>query len=241
MNKFYDMIACDYDRQIAEDIEEGRFPYAAYGEMQDMIASYIFENKHLSEAKILDIGIGTASMYEKIMPQKYSLYGLDISEKMLEVAKLRLPQAQLYHQDILEGLPEGLENANFDYIIINFVCMHFPLPTLINLIARLTRNLSPFGKIFISDIMFADAGKRKAFLSAHQECLSKKYHYHSFEQIVAKSDDALALSFMEFNEYSGILIIEKYYESSLHYEDSLVKYKTNTMKWKSNQSKSSRE
>ena len=47
----------------------------------------------------------------------------------------------------------------------------------------------------------------------------------------------LALSFMEINTYTGLLLIENYYESSLHFEESLIKYKTNTMKWKSNHSR----
>ena len=241
MDKFYDTIAKDYDSLVEEDIKNDCFPYGAYREMGDIIANYIFDNKHLSKAKILDLGVGTAALYQKLMPRKFSLTGIDSSKRMLEIAALKFPNAKFYNSDILKGLPEELNSEKYDYIILNYVVMHFDDKTVIDLINQLVRHLSPFGKIFIGDIMFLDEKRREAFCNANPKTLSYGYFFHTYSEVVNKADDMLALSFMELNLYTGILIVEKYYERSLHFEESLIKYKSNTVKWKSSLEKKQRE
>ncbi len=241
MKELYDELAREYDQIIQEDIRLNRFPYAAYEEMQDIIANYIYDNRHIDVAEVFDIGIGTASLYDKINPQKLHLTGLDISEKMLEVAKLRFPDASLMQHDILKGIPFQLRNKRFDFIVVNYLFKHFDQTTAIALINQLIDYLAPFGKIFIGDVMFLDHDRKKLYLENHPDDNYSFYHYHTYSSIVKKIDDKLALSFMELNPYTGLLIVEKYYESSLHFEESMIKYKSNTVKWKSNQSQKQRE
>jgi putative AdoMet-dependent methyltransferase len=241
MDRFYDMIAKDYDQLIQDDVSNQSFPYAAYEDIQNIIASYVSENQQLDQAKILDLGIGTASLYERIIPEKYTLTGIDNSNEMLELAKLRFSEVQLYNHDLLKGLPEAIKNEKYDYIIISYVFKHFDLDYVVNMINQLGSYLAPFGKILIGDIMFSDEIKQKLHLDNHPENKNPGYFYHNFQDIVRKTDDIFALSFMEINEYSGILIIDKYYERSLHFEETLVKYKSNTEKWKSSQSQKKRE
>ena len=241
MDKFYDQIACEFDQLVQEDIKNNQFPYAAYDALQDIIIEYVYENKHISKAKILDIGIGTASLYEKIMPDKLDLTGIDISKRMLEVAKLRIPEAKLISHDILKGLPEEILTEKYDYIVINYLFKHFDSDFMINLVNLLSNLLSPFGKIFIGDILFLDETCKKTYLTDHPDNLNPNYYYHTFSEVVNRSDDLLALSFMELNYFTGLLIIEKYYESALHFEETLIKYKSNTVKWKSSRSQKKRE
>lgn len=241
MDKYYDMIALDYDQLVEEDVKKDQFPYGGYLELQEIIINEIVDNKHLSQANILDIGIGTASLYEKIAPSKINVTGIDVSKKMLEIAKLKFSNATLIHHDIMEGIPEELHDNKYDYIVINYVLRHFDLDALVSLTNQLVEYLSPFGKIFVGDLMFLSSSDKEQFLSVHPEVLSYRYHFHAFEEIIEKAGEILALSFMEINQYTGILIIEKYYESPLHFEESLLKYKSNTEKWKSSQSRKKRE
>lgn len=235
------MIALDYDQLIEEDILHDSFPYGGCRDLQDIIVSKIFDNKHLSKANILDIGIGTASMYERFSPDSIVLTGIDASKKMLEVAKLRLPQANLIMHDMLKGLPEELDGTSYDYIVMNYFCMHFDLNTLISFVHQLANYLTPFGKIFIGDLMFLNPLIKNQYIAHHPLVLNYHYHFHTFEEIIEQTGDSLALSFMEINSYTGILIIDKYHESPLHFEESLLKYKSNTEKWKSSQSRKKRE
>ena len=112
---------------------------------------------------------------------------------------------------------------------------------MINIVNLLSNFLAPFGKIFIGDILFLDETCKNTYLTDHPENLNPNYYYHTFSEVVNRTDELLALSFMELNSFTGILIIEKYYESALHFEESLIKYKSNTVKWKSSQSQKKRE
>ena len=241
MNKFYDMIAKDYDQIVEDDVLNCSFPYSGHKEMQDIILGYIYDNKHLSKPKILDVGIGTASLYEKLIPDSFDLTGIDISKKMLEISKLKFPDAKLFSHDILKGIPKEIQNQKFDYIVVDYVIKHFDIDTAVSLIDKLSEYLAPFGKIFVGDIMFLEETRKRLYLHDHTDLLSYNYHFHTYNDFVCKASDLLNISYMELNTYTGILIIEKYYESSLHFEDSLIKYKTNTVKWKSTQSKNKRE
>ncbi len=241
MNSFYDEIASEYDQLVQDDVNQNRFPYGAYEEMQYQVADYIFSNKHITKAQVLDVGIGTGSLYEKIMPEKLELTGIDNSEKMLEIARFRLPESRLVNHNILKGMPIDIKDDHFDYIVVDYLFKHFDVKTIVSLINQLVKKLAPFGKIFIGDIMFLDEGRKTAYLNANPDDLYPGYHYHSYSELITKLDDDLALSFLEINQYTGLMIIEKYYENPLHFEESLIKYKTNTVKWKSNQTQKSRE
>lgn len=239
MKKYYNDLANIYDQLVREDIRLNKFPYAAYSDIQDIVAGYIYDNKQT--ANILDIGIGTASLYEKIMPEKFKLTGIDISERMLDISRLRVPDATLILHDILKGIPEEIAHMKFDYIIINYLFKHFDLETVKSLINQLIPHLLPFGKIIVGDIMFLDNEKKKLYLLSHSEKIIPSYNYHTYSDIVSNSNNHLSFNFMELNDYTGILIIEKYYESTLHFEETLIKYKSNTVKWNSNQKQKNRE
>jgi hypothetical protein len=64
--------------------------------------------------------------------------------------------------------------------------------------------------------------------------LEEHYLYlRVYEEILERLDDHFDLSFMEINQYTGLIIVEKLYQNSLQYEETLVQYKSNTEKWKS--------
>ncbi len=239
--KYYDDIAKNYDQMVKDDIKNNSFPFSGHEEVEHMICSYIDEFPQKRRVEILDIGIGTASIYERLLPESFNLTGIDFSEKMLEVSKLRVPDGSFYKHDILMGLPEDIRSKKFDFIIINYLFKHFDIKTVTDLINTLKDNLAPFGKIFIGDILFLDDVHKKICLTRHKEYLSSEYHYHLYAQIVKRMKDEFQLSFMEINEYTGIVIIENYYEYALQFEECLVKYKSNTAKWKSSHPQKKRE
>jgi len=63
-----------------------------------VIKKFILENNPKSK-KILEIACGTGAIL-KYLSKKYKVYGLDISEEMLSVAKKKVPKAKLSHQDM---------------------------------------------------------------------------------------------------------------------------------------------
>jgi len=235
----YDDIAIDYNNLIDQDICNHSFPYAGYKLIQELLTDDLSSKK--KKVKILDIGCGTAKLYEHLLPSKYSLVGIDQSIKMLEVAKKRYPDATFIHQDILQGMPEKLSNKKFDYIVINYVFMHFSFKITLDLIHLLIKHLNEFGKIIIGDLLFMNPPIKQEFFYNHQDYADLDLHFHLYSQYVNKMNEQLALSFFEVNDYTGMMIIENINEFTLLFEDPLVKYKSNTAKWRSTHPQRNRE
>jgi putative AdoMet-dependent methyltransferase len=227
--------ASQYDQVVQEADRLNQFPFAGYDDMLTQIADMICSAKHLSVAEVLDLGIGTGQLYQKIPPEKISLRGLDRSDQMLEIAKLRLPGANLVKQDFTEGLPEDFRKRNYDFIVATYALHHLELSEYLKLIDYCLTFLSPFGKLIIGDILFTDELSRQRTMEENQELWDETEHYHAFSELIELLDGRLAMSFLKISFCAGIIVIEKYHETTLHFEDSLVKYKSNTVKWKSNQ------
>ncbi|MDY0374082.1 MAG: class I SAM-dependent methyltransferase, partial [Candidatus Izemoplasmatales bacterium] len=157
MSSLFGMDASQYDQIVQESDRLNQFPFAGYDEVLTQIADMIRSAKHLSVAEILDLGIGTGQLYQKLSPDKYSLFGIDNSEEMLEIAKLKLPGARLMAHDFLKGMPEGLKKRKFDFIVATYAFHHVNISDFVKLIDYYLGYLSPFGKLLIGDILFTDA------------------------------------------------------------------------------------
>ncbi len=235
----YDEIAKRYNDLVNQDVHHHAFPYSGYQLIQDLITDDLSNKK--KRVKILDIGCGTGKLYEHLLTSKYSLLGIDQSKKMLEIAQESYPDAKFIHHDILQGMPETLKKNKFDYIVLNYVCMHFSFKTTLDLLNLLIKYLSDCGKIIIGDLLFLNPPIKQEFFYNHQDYTDLDLHFHLYSQFVNKMSEQLALSFFEINDYTGMMIIENINEFTLHFEDPLVKYKSNTAKWRSTHPQRNRE
>ena len=104
---------------------------------------------HIPFQSALDLGCGTGEMLKLILqkdPHK-ELYGIDISEEMLAVAKSKLPeQVQLFLGDS-ELLP--FSDGSFDVVYCNDSFHHYPAPQ--NVLREVRRVLKPGGTFLIGD------------------------------------------------------------------------------------------
>ena len=75
-----------------------------------------------SLGSILDLGCGTGLTGEKIRPHCTNLEGIDLSKKMLEIAKSRNVYDKLSHVDIVEYL--SYAKLEFDYFIATDVFVY---------------------------------------------------------------------------------------------------------------------
>ncbi len=74
--------------------------------------------------KILDVGCGNGSMAIELMKIGYDVYGIDASEKGIDIAKKTYPE-RFFLQDInSKSIPKELENIKFDTIISTEVIEH---------------------------------------------------------------------------------------------------------------------
>jgi SAM-dependent methyltransferase len=97
---------------------------------------------------VLELGCGTGSILKRLQ-DAYEISGLDISGKMLSVARKKVPRSKLYRQDMVDFRIDG----RFDVIICVFDSInhvrHFS--DWKKVFAAVSRHLSP-GGCFIFDI-----------------------------------------------------------------------------------------
>lgn len=139
--------ADQYDKKVLSDL--GDYIRENYFEVLDRVieCSGIKEN-----LKVLNIGIGTGLLEERIKSQAH-LFGIDISEKMMEkVREKKLPVTLMYGS--FTDIP--FENAVFDRIVSTFAFHHLTPQEKKMAFAEMDRVLCGQGRIVIGDFMFLD-------------------------------------------------------------------------------------
>ena len=104
---------------------------------------------HIPFQSALDLGCGTGEMLKLILQKDpfKELYGIDISEEMLAVAKSKLPeQVQLFQGDS-EMLP--FSDGSFDVVYCNDSFHHYPSPQ--NVLREVHRVMKPGGTFLMGD------------------------------------------------------------------------------------------
>ncbi|MBP5469918.1 MAG: class I SAM-dependent methyltransferase, partial [Candidatus Riflebacteria bacterium] len=119
-SKGFDLWAEEYDLYVKKTENTGKYPFAGYTNILDSI----FKTIHgIPNAKILDLGFGTAPISSKLYKEGYEIWGQDFSKSMLDHAKAKMPDAHLFLKDFSEGLDEKIKENKFDYIIATY-CLH---------------------------------------------------------------------------------------------------------------------
>lgn len=142
-NIFKENSKMNYNRQaeIYDESGDGKFVAPMYGEIVNRIRS-------ANPKKLLDVGCGTGNVLIKLdTNEELSLYGLDISEKMIETAKKNLGNnAELKIGDS-EYMP--WEDDFFDVIVCNASFHHYPNPE--KVLFEMKRVLKSNGLLIIGD------------------------------------------------------------------------------------------
>lgn len=150
-DKGFDLWADGYDKSVDGSDEDGTYPFAGYKRILNEICSRVLKNK--SKA-VLDIGSGTGTLTMKLYEQGCQIRGQDFSEKMIELARARMPEAEFYQGDFSKGLVEELKQHRYDAIIATYSLHHLPDSQKIDFIKEILPLLRDGGCLYIGDIMF---------------------------------------------------------------------------------------
>lgn len=150
-NKGFDLWADGYDTSVGISDEEGSYPFAGYKQILNEIYNRVLTGKGKS---VLDIGFGTGTLTTKLYEQGCNIWGQDFSEKMIELAKRKMPEAKLYKGDFSKGLVEELKKNKYDSIIATYSLHHLTDEQKVGLIKSLLTLLNDGGCIYIGDVIF---------------------------------------------------------------------------------------
>ncbi len=91
--------------------------------MYEYILSYFTDKE---EATILDIGCGSGNILAELVNGKRKLFGIDLSDNMIAVAKKRLNENAILQVADAKEIP--FQENQFEYIICNASFHHYPYP-----------------------------------------------------------------------------------------------------------------
>lgn len=147
----FDLWADDYDKSVGLSDDDGTYPFAGY----KMILNEIY-NRILSASgkMVLDIGFGTGALTSKLYERGCMIFGQDFSERMIELARDKMPHASLYQGDFSKGLVAELKQRKYDAIIATYSLHHLTDAEKINFLKELLPLLNKDGCIYIGDVAF---------------------------------------------------------------------------------------
>lgn len=147
----FDLWAKDYDVSVGLTDEAQDYPFAGY----KAILNAIYTKLLLSDAEtILDLGFGTGTLSHRLYEQGCQIYGQDFSEEMINIAKSKMPEAQLYRGDLTAGLVEALRGRRYDAIVASYALHHLEDSQKFSLIKHLLELLNEGGWLYIGDVAF---------------------------------------------------------------------------------------
>lgn len=150
-NKGFDLWADNYDNSTQISDNENTYPFAGYNEILDKICKRALGQ---SGKRVLDIGFGTGKLTYRLYKEGCEIYGQDFSERMLELAREKMPKAELFCGDFSFGLANELTKLKYDSIIAAYSLHHLDDNQKITFINSLLELLNSGGIICIGDVAF---------------------------------------------------------------------------------------
>ena len=108
IEKYYNLISSKYDKATVS------FDWIVPNEIENILVKY---NLIKDTLEVLDVGIGTGQTIDFLNNKNCNIYGIDISQKMLEIVKEKYPKVETYKHDISEGLNNLFKENKFDLVI----------------------------------------------------------------------------------------------------------------------------
>ena len=141
----------------------------------------------LSNKSVLDFGGGTGLIALPLAKQAKSVTLVDIADKMLAQARLKIESQKLANLDLIQQdlLLEPLEEE-FDLIIVSRVLHH--MPNLEASLAMFKEPLTHGGQLFIADYTKPDEEEHGFIISELEENLNQQGFSEITSQILYSSD-----------------------------------------------------
>lgn len=202
-DKEFDLWAEDYDRSVALSDGSGTYPFAGYRELLGEIYRRVLSG---GAKDVLDIGFGTGTLTAKLYESGCSISGQDFSEKMVELARSKMPEAALYCGDFSRRLAEPLTRKRYDAIVATYSLHHLTDRQKTGFIKGLLPLLREGGQLYIGDVAFETRAALEACRSAAGERWDGDEIYFVFDEL---KRDFPKMTFEAFSSCAGLLTLTR--------------------------------
>ena len=202
-NKGFDLWADGYDKSVGLSDEEKSYPFAGYTDVLGRIYQTVMAKEN---AKVLDIGFGTGTLTAKLYQGGCEIWGQDFSERMIELAGAKMPDARLFQGDFSKGLAGPLLSERFDFIIATYSLHHLTDSEKIGFINTLTGLLKEGGAVLIGDVAFESRQELDLCRQTEGEGWDEDEIYFVYNEM---REVFPAMGFEKFSYCAGVLALEK--------------------------------
>lgn len=199
----FDLWANNYENAVGVSDDDGSYPFAGYKAVLNTIYNSIMS---ASGKVILDIGFGTGTLSTKLYEQGCTIYGLDFSEKMIEIAQRKMPNAKLYQGDFANGLTDELKLNKYDAIISTYAIHHLNDKQKITFIKSLLPLLNEGGCIYFGDVAFKTRSELELCRTQAGDDWDDEEFYFVFDEI---NKSFPGMKFERISHCAGVLTIRK--------------------------------
>lgn len=199
----YDLWADGYAGQVHLLKDTDEYPYSGYTRLLNEVYQLVHE---VEGKRVFDVGFGTGILTRKLYQEGYQIVGVDLSERLVEMAKESMPNANFIHCDITMGLPMELLHEEFDIIYSTYTFHHLDRYEKPKFIAELLQHVRPGGKIIIGDLAFGSIKEVKQFRKEHKDAWQSNDMYLIFEEICK---DFNGVECKKISGCAGIAVITK--------------------------------
>ena len=171
----FDLWADEYEASVGQTERENRYPFAGYREVLGRIRSIVLTKPR---AAVLDLGFGTGMLTAELYRRGCRIWGQDFSERMIALARKKMPDACLIKGDFSEGLAPPLRDLKFDFITATYSLHHLTDEQKETFLPALRERLNEDGKLLIGDVAFrTEADRKKCRIEAGDEWDGEEYYF----------------------------------------------------------------
>ena len=199
----FDLWADGYDKSVAVSEENDEYPFAGYGQILNTIYNHVLTNPG---RQVLDIGFGTGTLTTKLYEQGCTIYGQDFSQRMIDLAQEKMPEAHLYQGDFTLGLANELTGQQYDAIIATYSLHHLSDTQKVRFFRDLLGLLAPNGCIYVGDVAFRTREELEACRRRMAEKWDEDEIYFVFEEL---NEAFPQLEFEPVTYCSGVLYLKR--------------------------------
>jgi 2-polyprenyl-6-hydroxyphenyl methylase/3-demethylubiquinone-9 3-methyltransferase len=168
--------------------------------------AYIAERIELAQAKVADVGCGGGLLSEALARAGARVTGIDLGEKVVEIAQLHLHESALSVDYRVQSSAElaAAEPASFDAVCCMELIEHVPDPAA--LVTDLAAMLKPGGQLFMSTLNRTPASFGAAIVGAEYVMRMLPRGTHHYAQFLKPSELGRLLRHagLELEDVSGL-------------------------------------